>query len=472
MSNEPGPRGSLLVVDDEEPQRLMLEKFLTKAGYDVVTAPDGKVALERLGERSFDLLLTDQRMPRLDGLELLEAAQRDHPRLPVVLMTAHGSVSSAVQAMKRGAADYLTKPFERDELLVVVDKALRQSRLEEQVENLQGELKSRYRLGNLVGQSSQMQDVFNLIERVSSTDVSVMISGESGTGKELVARAIHENSPRVNGAFVALNCAAIPETLLESEFFGHERGAFTGATRTHIGRFEQADGGTLFLDEIGAMRFDLQAKLLRAIQEQEVQRLGASQTRKVDVRIVAATSDDLQQAIRSRSFREDLYYRLCVVPIHMPPVRERDDDVPLLVDHFLQRATRKFDRPPVHMAPEVLERLQRFSWPGNVRELENCIERMMVLSTGDRLSLADLPLHMRDGARAGEGSAESFELPVDGVILGDLEARLIQQALSRTRGSLGPAARLLGISYKTLQYRIRKHGLDESPPQIKRADPI
>jgi two-component system NtrC family response regulator len=453
-------KARLLIVDDEEPQRLMLASLLGRAGFEVDAAPDGGVALELLNQHAYDLMLTDQRMPKMDGLELLERVQRDYAEMPVVLMTAYGSVSTAVEAMKRGAADYLTKPFERDELLIVVQKVLRQQRLESEVADLHGTLKERYSLNNIIGSSAPMQRVFSLIERVSTTDVPVLVTGETGTGKELVARAVHQNSRRVDGPFVALNCAAVPENLLESEFFGYEQGAFTGADRPHAGRFEQAGGGTLFLDEIGAMRTDLQAKLLRAIQEKEVQRLGSTRTVPVDVSIIAATCEDLEQSIRERTFREDLYYRLNVVPIHLPPLRERSDDIPLLVDRFLASAIEKFGRGPVSMAPEVLELLSRYPWPGNVRELENCIERMVVLAQGERLTMADVPTNLQPGRRAAGAAAGRFELPPEGVELADLEKNLIRQALDRTRGALGPAAKLLGISYKTLQYRIRKYGFD------------
>ena len=377
---------------------MMLERILDRAGFEVVTAPDGRQALARLESESFDLLLTDQRMPVMDGLELLDHALRLRPGMPAVLMTAYGTVSTAVDAMKRGAADYLTKPFDRDELLLVVDKSIRQRRLEVEVVSLRGKLADRCRLDNIIGAAPPMQEVFSLIERVSFADVPVLITGESGTGKELVARAIHERSNRKSAPFVALNCAAVPEALLESEFFGHEKGSFTGALRAHEGRFEQANGGTLFLDEIAAMRVDLQPKLLRAIQEQEVQRLGSTSSRKVDVRILAATGEDLEQAIRQRSFREDLYYRLNVVPIRLPALRERCEDVPVLARHFLEVAGRKFDREPPTIAPETMERLQLYVWPGNVRELENCIERMVVLSRGSRLTDDDLPAHLREGA--------------------------------------------------------------------------
>ncbi|MGD8375848.1 MAG: sigma-54 dependent transcriptional regulator [Acidobacteriota bacterium] len=462
METSTPTRGRLLVTDDEATQRTMLQAILTRAGFEVETARDGAEALERLQNENFDVLVTDQRMPGMDGLTLLERARSLDPSLPVVLMTAYGSVSSAVAAMKQGAADYLTKPFEREELLLVLEKTLRHRRLEDEVAALRGALKERYRLGNLIGASPPMQEIFSMIERIAHTDVPVLIRGESGTGKELVARAIHEASHRADGPFVALNCAAIPETLLESEFFGHEKGAFTGAIRSHAGRFEQADGGTLFLDEIGAMRIDLQAKLLRVLQEKEVQRLGSTVTRKVDVRILAATGENLEEAIRERRFRDDLFYRLNVVPVALPPLRERAEDIPLLVNHFLERSAERLGREPRGVDPEVMDRLQRWPWSGNVRELENCVERMVLLGRGPRIGVADLPPDLRDGVGEPQDPGGGFLLPPEGVRLGDLERDLILQALERYRGSLRPAARALGISYKTLQYRIRKHGLDRT----------
>jgi len=455
------PRARLLVVDDEQPQREMLEGILRRAGFAVATAADGRGALEHLAGEEFDLLLTDQRLPAMDGLELLDRALRLRPGMPIVLMTAYGTVSTAVEAMKRGAADYLTKPFERDELLLVIDKSIRQRRLEDEVVSLRGKLQDRFRIDNIIGTSPAMQEVFSLVERVSFADAPVLILGESGTGKELVARAIHERSRRKSGPFVALNCAAVPEPLLESEFFGHEAGAFTGALRAHAGRFEQADGGTLFLDEIAAMRVDLQAKLLRAIQEREVQRLGASRARKLDVRILAATAEDLEQAIRQRSFREDLFYRLNVVPIRLPPLRERARDVSLLARRFLEAAVARLGREPLELTPEAMQRLELHAWPGNVRELENCVERMAVLARGPRLGVEDLPPEVRDGGSA-RPALDGFALPAGGVRLDELERHLILQALSRSRGSIEPASRMLGISYKTLQYRIKKHGLDRA----------
>jgi DNA-binding NtrC family response regulator len=449
----------LLVVDDEPTQREMLSRILERAGYRVETAPGGREALEAMDRESFDLVLTDQKMPGMGGLALLERTQATQPQLPVVLMTAYGSVSEAVVAMKKGAADYLIKPFEREELLLVLAKALKQRRLEEEVVALRGALRERYQVGNIIGTSPAMREIFSLMERIAVTDVPVLIRGESGTGKERVARAIHEMSLRAAGPFVALNCAAVPETLLESEFFGHERGAFTGAVRARPGRFEQASGGTLFLDEIGAMRIDLQAKLLRAIQEKEVQRLGSTVTTSVDARILAATGENLEEAIRRKTFREDLFYRLNVVPLHLPPLRERPEDIPLLASHFLEEAAARFGREPQEVPPEVMDRLQIHPWLGNVRELENCIERMVLLSKGPRLAVSDLPPELRKGPEALDGAGGAFQLPAAGVRLPELERHLIVQALRRTRGSLGPAARLLGISYKTLQYRIRKFGL-------------
>ncbi len=459
--HESGAGARLLVVDDEPTQREMLTSILERAGYRVSVAADGQQAVRRLEAQHFDLMLTDQKMPGMDGLELLDRARAQIPDLPVVLMTAYGTVSSAVEAMKRGAADYLTKPFERDELLMVLSKVLRHRRLEDKVAALHGVLRDRHRLGGLIGSAPAMQEIFDLVGRVAHTDVPVLIQGESGTGKELVAAAIHEASRRSSGPFVAMNCAAVPETLLESEFFGHERGAFTGAVRARPGRFRQAHGGTIFLDEIGAMRVDLQAKLLRALQDQQIQPLGSTGSVQVDVRILAATGENLEEAIRDKRFREDLYYRLNVVPITLPPLRERREDIPLLLDHFLSKAARKFEKEPVGASSELLERLQMHSWPGNMRELENCVERMVLLARSAHLTPADLPPNIRRGTEPGEEVDDLFQLPAAGVRLQELERHLIVQALERTRGALGPAARLLGISYKTLQYRIQKHQIGQ-----------
>jgi len=451
----------LLVVDDEEHQREMLEAILGRAGFRIETAQNGQEALDRLEQSDFDLILTDQRMPVMDGLELLERLRGRHRDLPVILMTAYGSVSSAVQAMKRGAADYLTKPFDKDELILVVKKVLKHRQLEEEVAELHGVLQDRYRLGGIIGNAPVMQKLFTVIERLAGTDVPVLIQGESGTGKELVARAIHEEGARAGKPFVATNCAAIPESLMESEFFGHERGAFTGATGPRAGIFEQADGGTLFLDEIGAMRHDLQAKLLRVLQDQLVQRVGGTAPRQVDVRILAATCEDLSESIRNGTFRDDLYYRLSVVPVNLPPLRERTEDIPVLTDYFLHRAAEKFNRETPALAPSILDRLMAYSWPGNVRELQNCIERMLLLAPADRrLSVDDLPPALAGGAAgARKGAASDLSLPAEGINLQELELQFIQQALERTRGALRPAAQLRGISYKTLQYRLKKYGL-------------
>ncbi|UCF68238.1 MAG: sigma-54-dependent Fis family transcriptional regulator [Acidobacteriota bacterium] len=466
MSPESPPAASrarrLLVVDDESHQLEMLAGILSRAGYEVETASDGEQAIALLERARFDLLLTDQRMPQIDGLELLERARALEEGLPVVLMTAYGSVSNAVAAMKRGASDYLTKPFDKDELLLVLRKVLHQRLLEREVASLRGAFRQRERFGGLLGASAPMQELFGTLERVAHSDVAVLIRGESGTGKELAARALHAAGPRSGGPFVALNCAAVPEHLLESEFFGFERGAFTGAVKPHTGRFEQADGGTLFLDEIGAMRIELQAKLLRVLEEGQVQRLGAHSSRRVDVRILAASCEDLEEAIRERRFREDLYYRINVVSVELPPLRERPEDVPLLVEHFLARAAQRLNRPLPVCSARLLDRLSAYGWPGNVRELENCIERMMILSGSARLEEDHLPKAVRRPSESAASAASRFALPAEGVRLGDVEKALIVQAMRRARGALGPAAALLGISYKTLQYRLRKHALERA----------
>jgi DNA-binding NtrC family response regulator len=469
-------RRRILVVDDEETQREMLRAILEREHYEVATAGDGAEALTTLEQGGIELVLSDQRMPKVDGLELLKRARDLDPELPFILMTAYGSVSSAVEAMKRGASDYLEKPFEREELLLVLAKVAQRQRLITEVRSLRAALeRDRAEMHGIVGTSAPMQEVFSLIERVADTDASVLITGESGTGKELVARAIHARSKRSERLLVALNCAAVPEHLLESEFFGHEKGAFSGAFQRRAGVFEQADGGTLFLDEIGAMRFDLQAKLLRAIQEREVQRLGGAKPVPVDVRILAATSEDLEEAIGKRQFREDLYYRLNVVPITLPPLRDRIEDVPLLVRHFLRRAAERFGREVKDVAPEVVDRLAAHAWPGNVRELQNVVERMVVLARDPMLTEGDLPPALRapraprpgappapPGATDGDdGDPGAFTLPHEGLVMDDLERHLIVQALRRSNGSLGPAARLVGLTYKTLQYRIRKYRIEK-----------
>jgi DNA-binding NtrC family response regulator len=452
----------LLVVDDEPTQREMLQLLLERAGFRVTLACDGQEALRVLERQSFHLVLSDQRMPSMDGLELLVRARELRADLPFVLMTAYGSVESAVAAMKRGAADYLTKPFTKDELLLVLERVLRQRRLQAEVEELRNQLSDRSRMSGLLGVSAPMRAVFERIERVASTDASVLVTGESGTGKELVARAIHERSKRSAGPFVAVNCAAIPEALLETEFFGHEKGAFTGAIRARPGAFELAQGGTLLLDEIGAMRVDLQAKLLRVLQEREVQRLGADRPVAVDVRVIAATSEDLDEAISNRSFREDLYYRLNVVPIELPALRDRAEDIPLLLDAFVRRAAARHDRPVHRIHPAVVERCCVYAWPGNVRELQNVVERMVVLARSEELGLDDLPEAIRAACDPGpSGHDDALALPSAGVSLADLERKFIVEALARSKGSLGPAARMLAISYKTLQYRVRKYRIEK-----------
>ena len=455
---ENGPRPRLLVADDEPTQREMLASLLGRAGFLVTLAADGAEAIERLeSPAKFDLLLADQKMPRVDGLALLDRSRRIDPALPVVLMTAYGSVPDAVLAMKRGAADYIAKPFERDELLLVLEKTLRRTRLESEVAALREASRAPERFCGLVGGSPAMKRVFAFLERAAAAGSPVLLRGESGTGKELAARAIHALSRRARGPFVAVNCAAVPESLAESEFFGHEKGAFTGATAARAGCFEAASGGTLFLDEIGAMRADLQAKLLRALEEGSVRRVGAERPIAVDARVVSATSEDLETAVRERRFREDLYYRLDVLAVTLPPLRERKEDVPVLAQTFLE-ALQPDPKKRLRLAPALVDRLEAHAWPGNVRELRNCVERLVALARGPVATTEDLPDSFRAGA-APPGVPPSLELPPEGVDLEAVERFLIEAALARAGKRLVEAARLLGISYKTLQYRVKKFGL-------------
>ena len=466
MSREAGPTGGtkarLLVADDEPHQREMLAGILERAGFEVETVPGGAEALEKLDAGSFDLLLTDQRMPGMDGLQLLERARAIQPTLPVVLMTAYGSVSAAVSAMKQGAADYLSKPFEREELLVILEKVLRQRRLEDEVAALRGALKDRYRLGNLIGPSPAMQEIFSLIDRIAHTDVAVLIRGESGTGKELVARALHDLGPRSDGPFVAVNCAAIPETLLESELFGHERGAFTDAREQRIGRFEAAGGGTLFLDEVGEIAPAMQGKLLRALQERVIERLGGAHPIPVDVRIVAATNRDLEASIQAGEFRSDLYYRINVVPLAIPPLRQRREDIPLLAEHVLARISTEAGRGKMSLAPEAAELFQGYAWPGNVRELENALERAAALSDRDELQAADLPEVVVEGARMatlGE-QVRAGRLGFDEAVA-RFESELLREALESSGWNQTQAAAQLGITRRQLKLKIDRYQLGD-----------
>jgi two-component system response regulator PilR (NtrC family) len=443
----------ILVVDDEAPQLEILRLILGSEGYDVVTAGNGRAALAALRRQPFEVVLTDLKMPDHSGIALLEEILREQPGTCVVLMTAHGSIDSAVEAMRKGAFDYLTKPLDRDVLLLAVSRALERTRLVSENRRLREELRGRFRVENLVGAHGSMQEVFRIVHKVARSNSTVLIYGESGTGKELVARAIHVTSDRRDRPFLAVNVAALPETILEAELFGYEKGAFTGADARKIGLFEHASGSTLFLDEVGELKRDLQVKLLRTLQEREVLRVGGTEPVPVDVRVVAATNRDLEREVREGRFREDLFYRLNVIPIVLPPLRERRTDIPLLVDHFLAKHGEP-GRTRV-IAPEALEALVVYSWPGNVRELESAVERMLLLADGDLVRLDDLPPAVRMRSRALVGELP-IEIPDEGLDLDGLERSLILRALEKSEGNVTRAARLLGLSRRTLQYRLEK----------------
>ncbi len=445
---------SILLIDDDDSLRRVIEFSLTEAGYAVSAAASGEEGLRLFERNSFDAVITDITMPGIDGMEVLARVRRRDARLPVIVITAYGTIENAVEAMKEGAFDYITKPFNRDELRLTLDKALTMRRLEKENVELRAEIRGRYSFGSIVGSSEKIKEVLDLAGRVAASDATVLITGESGTGKELLAKGIHYNSLRANGPFVAVNCAAIPENLIESELFGHVKGAFTGAVRDREGKFELAGGGTLFLDEIGDLRTDLQAKILRALQERQVDRVGGSRPVSVDVRVIAATNKDVERLVREGNFREDLYYRLTVITVRMPPLRERRDDIPLLVEHFI----RKFNpSAAVRVSPDALAALTAYGWPGNVRELENVIERASVLKRGDTVTLAELP----DKLKKEKASVENIvlNLPDEGISLEELEKNLIIKALEKYKGNQTRAAEYLGITRPTLIYRMEKYGI-------------
>jgi DNA-binding NtrC family response regulator len=452
------PAKHLLLVEDEAPLRQAVAEQLRDRGYTVDEAESGEAALARLADFAFDVLVTDLRLPGIDGGAVMDAALERYPDLVVIIITGYGTVKGAVEAIKRGAWDFVSKPFQIEELLHVLDAALEQRRLKSENAYLRAQLDERYRFEGLIGTGSAMKRLFQLLETVTATSSTVLITGETGTGKEVVARAIHFNGPRRAQRFVALNCSAIPETLLEAELFGHVKGAFTGAVGNRQGRFEQAHKGTLFLDEVGTMSAALQAKLLRALQEREFERIGDSQTIKVDVRIIAATNSDLRRMVADGTFREDLYYRLNVIPVQLPPLRERREDIPLLAQHFLKKFCRE-THPSMTISQEAMRRLMSFQWPGNVRQLENAIERAIAFA-GPRgqIEATDLP------AEFGLADGSSLSLPVsfpdEGLslesVVGGVERSLIEQALERTAGNKGRAARLLAIKRTTLVEKLKR----------------
>jgi two-component system NtrC family response regulator len=446
------PERRILVVDDEERQRNVLAGFLRKLGYAVETASGPQEALAALSARTIDLVLTDLRMPGGDGVVLLGGIHELNPELPVIVMTAYGTVASAVDAMKRGAADYLTKPIDLGELEMIVARTLERRALLSENQALREQLESRYRLAGLETANPRMAEAINVAGRAAASRATVLIRGESGTGKELLARAVHHASPRQRAPLVAFNAAALPETLLESELFGHERGAFTGADRERRGRFELADGGTLFLDEIGDLPRGTQVKLLRVLQEQAFERLGGSRTIKVDVRVIAATNRDLDAMVRAGDFRGDLFYRLNVVTVEIPPLRERREDIPMLVEHFLRRFAGEGTAREV--SREAMDMLLKHGYPGNVRELENLVHRAVVLARGPVVTTAELPLHLGLLPSEDRGEPRTFTERVAG-----FERALIVDALARADGVQTRAARALGMTERHLRYKLQKYGL-------------
>jgi nitrogen regulation protein NR(I) len=470
----------VLVVDDEANLRRVLAAQLARDGHEVHVAADGEEGLAFLREHHIDLVITDLRMPKVDGMDLLRAALRDDPARPVVMMTAHGTVDTAVEALKTGAFDYVTKPFDQSEVRVIVRKALRTRDLAsaDASRDLSGaqprEETARF---GIIGESAPIAELYGVLERVADTPTTVLVTGESGTGKELVARALHENSSRRDRPFIKVNCAAIPKDLMEAELFGYERGAFTGAVASKPGRFELASGGTLFLDEIGELPSEMQVKLLRVLQESEFERVGGIKTIRVDVRLVAATNRDLKREIAAGGFRDDLYYRLNVVPIALPALRERRADIPGLVRHFVAKFNARLRKSVEGIEPDAMDRLATYAWPGNIRELENVIERAVLFADGQRIGLADLPGEIRafetDAARpvssigslAAEPSADG--LAADGLkeqvkaAMSRLERDLIERALKQTQGNVTHAARLLKISRKGLQLKMKELNLRE-----------
>ena len=452
----PDPTKHLLLVEDEAPLRQAIAEQLADRGYHVEQAESGEVAIARLADFAFDVIVTDLRLPGVDGSAVIEAAVARYPEIIAIVVTGYGTVKDAVEAIKRGASDFVSKPFQIDELLHVLGSSLEQRRLKSENAYLRAQLEERYRFEGVIGKSRPMARLFQLLETVAPTNSTILITGETGSGKEVVARAIHHNSPRRVHRFVALNCSAIPETLLEAELFGHIRGAFTGAIGNRQGRLEQAHKGTLFLDEVGTMSAGLQMKLLRVLQEREFERVGDSHTTKVDVRVIAATNSDLTRLVAEGQFREDLFYRLNVIPVQLPPLRERKEDIPLLVQHFLETL-----RPgaTLTVSQDAMRRLMSFLWPGNVRQLENAIERAVALSAGrTQIDVADLPTEVQQAQETALTSAVT--LPEDGldldVFIADIERDLIHRSLERTGGNKGQAARLLKLKRTTLVEKLKR----------------
>jgi DNA-binding NtrC family response regulator len=449
-------KSRILVVEDEDKLRRVLELQLRSADFDVDQAGAAEEGL-KLADRA-DLVMTDLRLPGMNGLELIRALRRQNTRTPIIVMTAFGTVETAVEAMKAGAVDFLLKPFSLDHMMTVIRKALEVRALLDENRKLKEELGRRYQFDSIIGRSGPMQEIFATIERVAPTRATVLLCGESGVGKDLIARAIHYHSPRSERPFVKINCSALPENLMESELFGYEKGAFTGANAAKPGRFEQADTGTAFLDEIGDVPPSVQVKLLRVLQEREFERLGSNKTRHIDVRIVAATNADLRAALEQGTFREDLYYRLNVVPINIPPLRERTEDIPFLAEHFVGKLAAANNSRVEEISEEAVRKLLGYHWPGNVRELENVIERSLVMCSSRRLEAADILLDSAPRAVRSQAT-EPFQVP-EGMTLEEYEQAIIREALRRAEGNKSQAARLLGLTRNALRYRLSQMGLE------------
>jgi two-component system NtrC family response regulator len=450
---------TILIVDDEKNYLVILEALLAPEGYEIITEDNALNALRLVRETDLDLVITDVKMPGIDGMELLEEAKEKDPELPVIIMTAYGTIEMAVEAMKKRAYDYITKPFRNEELKLTIKKALEVYRLKKENRLLSEALSDRYRYGNIIGKTSPMLKIYDMVGKVAQSKASVMITGASGTGKELIAKAIHYNGPRKNRPFISINCGALTETLLESELFGHEKGAFTGAVTMKKGRFELADGGTLFLDEVGAMPPSLQVKLLRVLQEMEFERVGGTKTIKVDVRILTASNRILKEDVNRGIFREDLFYRLNVVQIEVPPLKDKIEDIPLLVGHFIEKFQPSKNR-KIGLSPEVWKALYSYSWPGNIRELENTIERALVLSSDENITVGDLPDYLV------EKKEEKIDL--DKIVplkltlseaLEQIEEKLISRALTYSNNVQSKAAEMLGISRRVMHYKMKKYGM-------------
>jgi len=447
----------VLVVDDDASLRRVTEVQLQQGGYHVLTAACGREALELLQKGPVELVVTDLKMPGMSGLDLLKRIRADYPEIVVILVTAFGTIETAVEAMRAGAYDYVTKPVHIDELKLTIGRAMEHVQLRQEVQELRTSLDSKYGFENILGRSSALLSVLDMASRAAQTSSTVLVRGETGTGKELLAKAIHFNSPRREKAFVTINCGAIPKDLLESELFGHVKGSFTGAVAHKRGRAEAADGGTLFLDEIGEMPTELQVKLLRLLQQGEIEKVGAAETTHVDVRIIAATHRNLQAMIEDGTFREDLYYRLVVIPLELPPLRERPEDVPELVEHFFLKAKEKHGRPELALPPALLSHFCGYRWPGNIRELENIIERLVVLTRGNEITVNDLPEFLRRERPVLEELR--LDLPPQGISMDAVEKELILRALKKFDWNQTQAARYLDVSRKTLIYRMEKYDI-------------